>query len=145
VTKDPAALTSALKMQKEMNWISDRMAVNQLGYDFEDVQQQRKEEAGVQPGQQPDSPADQSMAGLSRRQFMNNKKAILDIVRELKAGEIDQGQATVMLAALGLSKGLVDQLLGVQAVTEDWLPEEQPDDDATKTLQYLTDAWQNYP
>jgi hypothetical protein len=50
-----------------------------------------------------------------------------------------------MLAALGLSKGLVDQLLGVQAVTEDWLPEEQPDDDATKTLQYLTDAWQNYP
>jgi hypothetical protein len=145
VTKDPAALTSALKMQKEMNWISDRMAVNQLGYDFEDVQQQRKEEAGVQPGQQPDSPADKSMAGLSRRQFMNNKKAILDIVRELKAGEIDQGQATVMLAALGLSKGLVDQLLGVHAVTEDWLPEEQPDDDATKTLQYLTDAWQNYP
>jgi len=57
--------------------------------------------------------------------------------------------AKVVLQAIGES-GLTDGGLqltnGVsEAGNNESLTEETSDDDATKTLQYLTDAWQDYP
>ena len=37
VDSDMAAITGALVMQKEQGWVSDRQAVNMLGYDWDEV------------------------------------------------------------------------------------------------------------
>lgn len=113
VQKDPAQLTAALVQQKEAGWISDRMAVQELGRDYDDVKKQIEEEGGAPGAAQGEQPqVDGSMSSLSRRQYSNNKKAIMEVVGELREGKIDQQQASVMLAALGLSSQLVDKLLG---------------------------------
>lgn len=57
--------------------------------------------------------------------------------------------AKVVLQAIGES-GLTDGVLSLtngvaEASNSESLTEEASDDDATKTLQYLTDAWRSYP
>jgi hypothetical protein len=45
VTRDPLQLTQALAAQKAEGWLSDRSASQELGLDFEEEQQARKDEA----------------------------------------------------------------------------------------------------
>lgn len=57
--------------------------------------------------------------------------------------------AKVVLQAIGesgLTEGVLSLTNGVtEASNSESLTEEASDDDATKTLQYLTDAWRSYP
>jgi len=49
--------------------------------------------------------------GLSRLQWKRNRKAIMDVLKDLEAGEIDRKQAMVLLSGLGLSPENVEMLL----------------------------------
>jgi lambda family phage portal protein len=51
------------------------------------------------------------MMGLSRLQWSRNRKAIMDVLRDVMAGSITQAQATVLLSGLGLSADNVSLLL----------------------------------
>jgi len=51
------------------------------------------------------------MMGLSRLQWQRNRKAIMDVLKDVMAGAISQAQATVLLSGLGLSGDNVTLLL----------------------------------
>lgn len=126
VDTDISEMTDTLVKQSEKGWVSDRQAVQKLGGDYEDLQAQLKAEAkakgaaggegeggeGASGDGANEQPQPGVMGGLSRRQFVNNKKAIMDVVREFRAGDLTQGQAQVILAAIGLNKDQVDGLIG---------------------------------
>jgi len=51
------------------------------------------------------------MMGLSRLQWQRNRKAIMDVLKDVISGAITQAQATVLLSGLGLSAENVSALL----------------------------------
>jgi hypothetical protein len=67
-------------------------------------------DGGPQPVQQAATGSGEMM-GLSRLQWQRNRKAIMDVLKDVMANAITQAQATVLLSGLGLSAENVSALL----------------------------------
>lgn len=134
VDSDMTAITGALVMQKEQGWVSDRQAVNMLGYDWDEV---RASQEGDEQENESDSGKVGALGTLGRAQYKNNRKAIAELLSEFESGDISQQQAEVLLASMGLSEVDVQKLLSpsVDAVREEM----------TNTLKGLLRAWEEYP
>lgn len=59
-----------------------------------------------------DTVASKAFMGLSRMQWKNNGKAMMDVARQYNAGDITRTQAGVMLSGLGLSPEDIEMWLG---------------------------------
>lgn len=67
-------------------------------------------DGGPQPVQQAETGSGEMM-GLSRLQWQRNRKAIMDVLKDVMSASITQAQATVLLSGLGLSADNVRALL----------------------------------
>lgn len=76
VSRDIGALTTSLIQQRNAGWISDQMAVQELGRDFDDVTQQRSEEreAMIKRGE---VPYDQRQPTIDQERLTETQKRVL--------------------------------------------------------------------